>query len=56
MIYRKQSNGLYSFEGYSEVPMERMTYQEDLDFPTRKPDARDLLPEANDTLRGYRNE
>ena len=51
MLTVKQPNGTISLEGFTEYPMERMTYDPELDFETRQPDARDLLPEANDKLR-----
>lgn len=36
MILVEQTNGKYSMEGFSSVPMERLSYDPELDFKTRE--------------------
>ena len=34
------------FEGYTTYPMERMTYDPDIDFETREPNGEDLIKDT----------
>lgn len=47
-IFKLEKCGMYSFEGYT-IPMERMTYDPELDFDTRPPTQNELdtLEHAN---------